>query len=73
MKRYLYPTQVHVVHKLECFSVGDLVRTIMGEYGIILGQGPHEIYYKDMSNYYKVLIDGNIYHYIAGALKKIKT
>ena len=57
--------------KLEVYEIGELVETIMGQYGIIIGFGPHEIYYSDKSNYYKVLIDGYIYHYIASGLRKV--
>ena len=65
MGRYLPPVK-------EVFNIGDLVETVMGEYGIILGYGPHTIYYNDKSNYYKVLIDGDIFHYISNGLKKVE-
>ena len=72
MSRYTYPTQISIVDELQCFKVGDLVVTLMGEYGIVVGQGKHDVFYQDRSNYLKVLINGNVYNYIAGSLKLIK-
>ena len=58
------------IHK-ETIELGDLVQTILGEYGVVIGHGPHAIFYQDKSNYFRVLIRGHIYHYVSGYLKKI--
>ena len=70
--RYIYQTQPHLIKEINCFEVGDLVVTIMGEYGVVLGVGPHVDYMKDQTRYYYVLIDGTVYHYIAAWLLKHK-
>ena len=45
--RYQYQTQVALIRELCCLEVGDLVTTVMGEIGIIVGKGPHADYMKD--------------------------
>ena len=63
----------HFVHE-QSFKEGDLVSTLLGEYGIIIGQGPPADLKKvvgDSDVYYKVLIDGRISHYLSHGLKKI--
>ena len=49
-----------------------MVVTVMGEYGVVLGVGPHVDYMKDQTRYYYVLIDGTVYHYVAAGLLKHK-
>ena len=69
---YIYPIRdCYPPLKTEIYEVGELVETIMGQYGIVLGFGPHTTYHNDRSNYYKVLIDGYIYHYVSIGLKKV--
>jgi hypothetical protein len=53
------------------FEVGDLVTTILGNYGVIVGFGKHSRYESDSSFYYYVLIDEVIQHYLPMALIKI--
>jgi len=51
------------------FDVGDLVTTVMGEYGIIVGYGRHISYpMSDNCDYYHVLIDGDISCYLPFSL-----
>ena len=54
------------------FNVGDLVTTILGEYGVVIKIGKHDLYPTDKSEYYHVLINGYIYCYLSFALIKIK-
>ncbi len=55
------------------FDLGELVMTIMGNYGIVVGFGKHLSYPKtDKCDYYHVLIDGEISCYLPFSLKKIK-
>lgn len=54
------------------FSVGDLVTTIMGDYGVIVKIGKHDRHPTDQTHYYHVLIDDNVYCYLGIALIKIK-
>ena len=70
--RYQYQTQVALIRELCCLEVGDLVTTVMGEIGIIVGKGPHADYMKDQTQYYYVLVEGFVYHYVSAGLKKIK-
>ena len=73
MTTYVYPILgCYLPPTKEVFNIGDLVETLLGEYGVVIGYGPHTIYYKDESNYYKVLIDGHVYHYISSGIKKVE-
>ena len=53
-------------------NIGDLVTTILGEYGIIVGFGKHTVYDIDKTNYYHVLINDNVQYYLPFALIKIE-
>jgi hypothetical protein len=55
---------------LHDFKIGDLVVTIMEEYGIIVGFGRHPDYSKDETEYCYILIDNIIYNYLTVTLKK---
>ena len=54
------------------FSVGDLVTTVLGDYGIILKYGKHAKYPTDGVEYYHVLIKNEIHCYLPYALIKIE-
>ena len=54
------------------FEIGELVMTVLGDYGIIIGFGRHPKYDIDETSYYHVLINGYIYCYLPIALVKIK-
>ena len=54
------------------FEIGDLVTTVLGKYGIIVGSGKHAKYNTDNSFYYYVLVEGNVQHFLPFALIKIK-
>ena len=54
------------------FKVGDLVSTILGDYGIIVKIGKHAKYNADKTEYYHVLIDEHIRYFVPFALIKIK-
>ena len=54
------------------FKIGDLVTTILGDYGIIVGFGRHKIYNMDETDYYHVLIEDHVHFYLPFALIKIK-
>ena len=60
----------------ERFEIGDLVSTILGEHGVIVAYGPHTDHHNfskhDKTNYYQVLIEGNVRHYISASLRKYK-
>ena len=71
MTRYTYCLDVFKTIKDEVIELGDLVQTVLGEYGVVVGLGPHSIFYNDKSNYFKVLIKGYVYHYISGSLRKV--
>ena len=53
-------------------QIGDLVSTVLGEYGIIVDIGEHTRYKSDNTEYYHVLIGQHIYFYLPFALIKIK-
>ena len=55
------------------FSLGDLVTTILNEYGIIVKIGEHSRHKTDKTEYCHVLIDGHIRCYLPFALIKIKS
>ncbi len=55
------------------FFIGDLVTTILGEYGIIVKIGEHNVYRSDNTEYYHVLICNHIQCYLPFALIKIKS
>lgn len=54
------------------FDVGDLVTTVLGEYGIIVKIGQHYEHITDKTQYYHVLIGDSVYCYLGFALIKIK-
>ncbi len=54
------------------FNVGELVSTVLGDYGIVVKIGQHREYPTDKVDYYHVLINGDVYCYLAFALIKIK-
>ena len=53
-------------------NIGDLVTTILGDYGIVINIGEHNLYKSDNTEYYHVLIEGHIHCYLSFALIKIK-
>ena len=68
----VYPsTHLYVLNAFK-FEVGDLVKTILGEYGIITGYGKHTKYKADETEYYYVLINEHIHYYLPFALIKVK-
>jgi len=54
------------------FKIGDLVSTILGEYGIVIKIGKHSKYDIDKTDYYHVLIEDHIQCFLPFALIKIK-
>ncbi len=71
MISYTYCDDMPTDIENEIIELGDLVQTILGEYGVVIGCGPHTIFYKDKSNYFRVLIKDQVYHYVSGSLKKV--
>lgn len=69
----LYPTSYdYLIIDEFRFNVGDLVSTVLGEYGIVLGYGKHKVHPSDHSEYYYVLIKDSIHYYLPCALIKIQ-
>ena len=54
------------------FQVGDLVTTILGDYGIIIKIGQHDKHPTDKTDYYHVLIGDHVRCFMPFALIKIK-
>jgi hypothetical protein len=54
------------------FLIGDLVTTVLGEYGIIIDIGEHNVYKSDSTEYYHVLICNYVQCYLSFALMKVK-
>ncbi len=71
MITYPLPSEMLTIDAFK-FSVGDLVITVLGEYGIVTKIGQHEKYPTDRTEYYHVLIGDHIYYYLAFALIKVK-
>ena len=75
MTYYSFLTEVEKIQQKQELNVGDLVSTLLGEIGIILGFGSHPDWSRfdglGQTKYYKVLINGSVYHYISGAIRKI--
>ena len=73
---YGLPKYIDGVFERRKFNEGDLVTTITGDYGIVIGSGASEDLKKslgrDNDNYYKVLIEDQIYHYLSYTLIKVK-
>tara|TARA_R110000824_G_scaffold28264_14_gene95253 strand:- start:5189 stop:5467 length:279 start_codon:yes stop_codon:yes gene_type:complete len=72
---YTYISEAQLETKLCVFDDGDLVTTLLGEIGIIIGYGTHPDGVPseyDQSAYYKVLINNNVYNYLPAALEKVK-
>jgi len=67
----VYLPYVYVLGDMK-FEIGDLVTTILGEYGIIVAIGEHVTYKSDETEYYHVLIEDHIYCYLPFALIKIE-
>ena len=76
IERYSYLSEPAASQELAFFNDGDLVSNIFGQIGIIIGYGPSDgnlkLFYNCEQNYYKVLIEGTVYNYIPGSLKKVK-
>ena len=53
-------------------KAGDLVMTVLGDYGIVVGFGKHNKYNIDDSEYYYVLINNHVQCYLPFALIKMK-
>lgn len=68
---YHYLPDVFVLGEMK-FDIGDLVTTILGEYGVIIGIGEHIVYKNDETEYYHVLIGADVFCYLPFALKKVK-
>ena len=66
-----YMTDFLVLGDFE-FKTGDLVMTVLGDYGIVVGFGKHMKYGIDDSEYYYVLINNHVQYYLPFALIKIK-
>ena len=66
-----YPVEYLILDHFK-FKIGELVTTVMGEYGIVLGYGKHDIYPSDESEYYHVLINDQVFYYLPFALLKVK-
>ena len=66
-----YHNEVYIIDRnIEDLKVGDLVTTIMGKYGVILGFGKHPDFQKYKTKYYYVLIENEIYHYLPHSIIK---
>ena len=69
----MYPIPpTHLVIDEFKFQIGDLVTTILGDYGIIVKIGKHSKYDIDKTDYYHVLIDDHVRCFMPFALIKIK-
>jgi|TARA_R110000824_G_scaffold352095_1_gene539161 hypothetical protein len=66
-----YFSEVLVVHGLQEIYLGDLVTTILEEYGIIVGFGKHPEYDLDQTEYCYVLIGSRVYNYMTESIKKV--
>jgi len=66
-----YFSEVLVMHGLQEISLGDLVTTILEEYGIIVGFGKHPEYDLDQTEYCYVLIGSRVYNYMTESIKKV--
>ena len=66
-----YFGEVLVVQGLQDISLGDLVTTILEEYGIIVGFGKHPEYDLDQTEYCYVLIGSRVYNYMTESIKKV--
>jgi len=71
MITYPLPSEMLTIDAFR-FSVGDLVVTVLGEYGIVTKIGQHNQHPTDKTEYYHVLINDHVYCYLAFALIKIK-
>ena len=68
---YPLPSEMLTINAFK-FNVGDLVSTVLGEYGIVVKVGQHDKHPTDRTDYYHVLIDDHINCYLAFALIKVK-
>ncbi len=71
MITYPLPSEMLVIDTFK-FRVGELVTTILGEYGVVIKIGKHDKYGTDKTVYYHVLIGGYVKCYMPFALIKIK-
>ena len=63
--------QALILNDQEDLKVGDLVTTVVGEIGLIIGHDVIQKYFpKDKTKYYQVLVKGEVFNYIPGTLKK---
>ena len=70
----IYTDLVHehlIIDSLK-LEIGDLVMTILGDYGVVVGYGKHPANSSDKTDYYRILIDDNIYHYLSHALMRVE-
>ena len=71
MITYPLPSEMLTINAFK-FNVGELVITVLGEYGVVVKVGQHDKYPTDKTDYYHVLIGDHIYCYLAFALIKVK-
>tara|TARA_Y100000592_G_C5396438_1_gene280871 strand:+ start:504 stop:725 length:222 start_codon:yes stop_codon:yes gene_type:complete len=71
MITYPLPSEMLTINAFK-FNVGELVITVLGEYGVVVKVGQHDKYPTDRTDYYHVLIGDHIYCYLAFALIKVK-
>ena len=72
MNGIYYLEEICVLNNTSKFKVGDLVTTLLQEYGIIVGFGKHPDHEKDNTEYCYVLIDNQVYNYLASSIKKVE-
>ena len=67
-----YLREVYILEDPLQLKVGDLVTTILEEYGVVLGFGKHPDYKNDETEYCYLLIGNQIYNYLSCAIKKVE-
>ena len=72
MNGIYYLEEICVLNNTSKFKVGDLITTLLQEYGIIVGFGKHPDHEKHNTEYCYVLIDNQVYNYLASSIKKVK-
>ena len=68
-----YFNELYIVDKnIENLEVGDLVTTVLGEYGVIVGFGKHPESESDKTEYCYILMNEHVYHYLTASVRKVK-
>ena len=64
--------EIYILDNPPKLKVGDLVTTLLQEYGVVIGFGKHPDHKHDKTEYCYLLIENQVYNYLSYTVKKVK-